>query len=89
MEIMESNDASLTVENNCKIKEFSDLPPQIRVSLPRFTSKPLDGITLCSFIGKISPLSFATEENVCPRKEPTSSVQELRNFWMNLALSLQ
>lgn len=77
MEITESNDASLTVEYNCKIKEFSDLPPRIRVSLPRFTSKPLDVIKLCSFIGKISPLSFATEENVCPRKESTSSVQEL------------
>lgn len=45
--------------------------------MPRFTAKPLDGLKLCSFIGKISPLSFVTEEIVCSRKEPTYSVQKL------------
>lgn len=76
-EIKESNDVSLTVKYNCKIKELSNLPPRTRVSLPRSTSKPLDGLKLCSFIGKISPLSFVTEEIVCSRKEPTYSVQKL------------
>lgn len=86
MEITESNDASLTVEYNCKIKEFSDLPPRIRVSLPRFTSKPLDVIKLCSFIGKISPLSFATKKMSVQEK---NRLLQSKNFWMNLALSLQ
>uniref|UniRef100_A0A8W8LSG3 Tripartite motif-containing protein 3 n=2 Tax=Magallana gigas TaxID=29159 RepID=A0A8W8LSG3_MAGGI len=75
--IEKSTDVSLTTEYSSKIREFSKLPPKVKVTLPTFIAKPIDPEKLYSLFGQITPLSTATEENVSSLHQPTTSVREL------------
>ncbi|XP_065930101.1 uncharacterized protein [Magallana gigas] len=76
-EIKKSTEVSPTIEYSSKIKEFSKLPPKVKIALPTFFPKPLDHETLYNMFGKITPLSTATEENVLSLNQPNTSVREL------------
>ncbi|XP_052679587.1 uncharacterized protein LOC128160325 [Crassostrea angulata] len=77
--IEKSTEVSSTIEYSSKIREFSKLPPKIKVTLPTFIPKPIDREKLYSLFGQITPLSTATEENVLSLNQPTTSVRELLN----------
>ncbi|XP_052677675.1 protein lin-41-like [Crassostrea angulata] len=76
-EIEKSTEVSSTIEYSSKIREFSKLPPKVKVSLPTFIPKPIDREKLYSLFGQITPLSTATEENVLSLNQPKTSVREL------------
>ncbi|XP_052682859.1 uncharacterized protein LOC128163330 [Crassostrea angulata] len=78
-EIKKSTEVSPTIEYSSKIREFSKLPPKVKVTLPTFLPKPLDHQKLYSLFGQITPLSTATEENVLSLSlnKPNTSVREL------------
>ncbi|XP_065938040.1 uncharacterized protein [Magallana gigas] len=75
--IEKSTEVSSTIEYSSKIREFSKLPPKVKVTLPTFIPKPIDREKLCSLFGQITPLSTATEENVLSLNQPNTSVREL------------
>uniref|UniRef100_A0A8W8LWU5 Tripartite motif-containing protein 3 n=1 Tax=Magallana gigas TaxID=29159 RepID=A0A8W8LWU5_MAGGI len=75
--IEKSTDVSLTTEYSSKIREFSKLPPKVKVTLPTFIAKPIDPENLYSLFGQITPLSTATEENVSSLNQHKTSVREL------------
>ncbi|XP_065938050.1 uncharacterized protein [Magallana gigas] len=75
--IEKSTEVSPTIEYSSKIREFSKLPPKVKVSLPTFIPKPIDGEKLYSLFGQITPLSTATEENFLSLNQPKTSVREL------------
>ncbi|XP_065938076.1 E3 ubiquitin-protein ligase TRIM71-like [Magallana gigas] len=75
--IEKSTEVSSTIEYSSKIREFSKLPPKVKVSLPTFIPKPIDCEKLYSLFGQITPLSTATEENVLSLNQPKTSVREL------------
>uniref|UniRef100_A0A8W8LS87 Tripartite motif-containing protein 3 n=1 Tax=Magallana gigas TaxID=29159 RepID=A0A8W8LS87_MAGGI len=77
--IEKSAEVSLTIEYSSKIKEFSKLPPKVKVTLPTFIPKPIDSEKLYSLFGQITPLSTATEENVYSLIQSKTSVRELLN----------
>ncbi|XP_052677676.1 uncharacterized protein LOC128158757 [Crassostrea angulata] len=77
--IEKSTEVSSTIEYSSKIREFSKLPPKVKVTLPTFIPKPIDREKLYSLFGQITPLSTATEENVLSLNQPKSSVRELLN----------
>nr|XP_034309520.1 uncharacterized protein LOC117683785 [Crassostrea gigas] len=76
-EIKKSTEVSPTIEYSSKIREFSKLPPKVKVTLPTFLPKPLDHQKLYSLFGQITPLSTATEENVLSLNKPNTSSREL------------
>lgn len=77
-EMEESNELSITIEYNSKNEEFSKLPPKVKVSLPRFISKPIDHEDINRFFGKIIPLSTEMEQTVLlPKKPSNTSDREL------------
>uniref|UniRef100_A0A8W8LTA6 B box-type domain-containing protein n=1 Tax=Magallana gigas TaxID=29159 RepID=A0A8W8LTA6_MAGGI len=75
--IEKSTEISSTMEYCPKIREFSKLPPKVKVSLPTFIPKPIDREKLYSLFGQITPLSTATEENVLLPNQPNTLVREL------------
>nr|XP_034308260.1 uncharacterized protein LOC117683266 [Crassostrea gigas] len=75
--IEKSTEVSSTIEYSSKVREFSKLPPKVKVSLPIFIPKPIDCEKLYSLFGQITPLSTATEENVLSLNKPFTSVREL------------
>ncbi|XP_065929365.1 E3 ubiquitin-protein ligase TRIM71-like [Magallana gigas] len=76
-EIKKSTEVSPTIEYSSKIREFSKLPPKLKITVPTFIPKPLDHKKLNRLFGKITPLSTATEENVLSLNQPNTSVREL------------
>nr|XP_019930871.2 uncharacterized protein LOC105323897 isoform X1 [Crassostrea gigas] len=76
-EIKKSTEVSPTIEYSSKIREFSKLPPKLKITLPTFIPKPLDHKKLNRLFGQITPLSTATEENVLSLNQPNTSVREL------------
>ncbi|XP_052679599.1 uncharacterized protein LOC128160335 [Crassostrea angulata] len=77
--IEKSTEVSSTIEYSSKIREFSKIPPKVKVTLPTFIPKPIDRKKLYSLFGEITPLSTAIEENVLSLNQPTTSVRELLN----------
>uniref|UniRef100_K1PGQ6 3'-phosphate/5'-hydroxy nucleic acid ligase n=1 Tax=Magallana gigas TaxID=29159 RepID=K1PGQ6_MAGGI len=71
-EIKESREVTPTIEYSSKTREFSKLPPKVKVTLPTFISKPIDREKLYSLFGQISPLSTDTEDNVLSQKQPNT-----------------
>eukprot|EP00105_Crassostrea_gigas_P046723 XP_019930871.1 PREDICTED: uncharacterized protein LOC105348275 [Crassostrea gigas] len=76
-ELKKSTEVSPTIEYSSKIREFSKLPPKVKITLPTFIPKPLDHEKLYNLFGQITPLSTATEENVFSLNQPNTSVREL------------
>nr|XP_022288810.1 uncharacterized protein LOC111100923 [Crassostrea virginica] len=76
-EIEDSNEVTSTIHYNSKNQEFSKLPPNVLVSMPKFIPKPIEKEELCSLIGKLTPLSTTLEERVFTAKKPSTSVREL------------
>ncbi|XP_065930025.1 uncharacterized protein [Magallana gigas] len=76
-EIKKSIEVSPTIEYSSKIREFSKLPPKVKITVPTFIPKPLDHKKLNRLFGKITPLSTATDENVLSLNQPNTSVREL------------
>nr|XP_034305162.1 uncharacterized protein LOC109620202 isoform X2 [Crassostrea gigas]XP_034305163.1 uncharacterized protein LOC109620202 isoform X2 [Crassostrea gigas]XP_034305164.1 uncharacterized protein LOC109620202 isoform X2 [Crassostrea gigas]XP_034305165.1 uncharacterized protein LOC109620202 isoform X2 [Crassostrea gigas]XP_034305166.1 uncharacterized protein LOC109620202 isoform X2 [Crassostrea gigas] len=76
-EIKNSTELAPTIKYSSKIREFSKVPPKVKVILPTFIPKPIDSEKLYSFFGQITPLSAATEENVLSLNQPNTLVREL------------
>uniref|UniRef100_K1Q813 Tripartite motif-containing protein 3 n=1 Tax=Magallana gigas TaxID=29159 RepID=K1Q813_MAGGI len=76
-ELKISTEVSPTIEYSSKIREFSKLPPKVKITLPTFIPKPLDHEKLYNMFGQITPLSTATEKNVLSLNQPNTSVREL------------
>ncbi|XP_065930019.1 uncharacterized protein [Magallana gigas] len=76
-EIKKSTEVSPTIEYSSKIREFSKLPPKVKITLPTFIPKPLDHKKLYNMFGQITPLSTATEQNVLSLNQPNTSVKTL------------
>uniref|UniRef100_K1Q7N5 Tripartite motif-containing protein 3 n=1 Tax=Magallana gigas TaxID=29159 RepID=K1Q7N5_MAGGI len=76
-EIKNSTELSPTIKYSSKIREFSKLPPKVKVTLPTFIPKPIDREKLYSLFGQITPFSTAREENVVSLNQPNTSVREL------------
>uniref|UniRef100_K1Q8T4 Uncharacterized protein n=1 Tax=Magallana gigas TaxID=29159 RepID=K1Q8T4_MAGGI len=76
-EVEESNEVSMIIEYSSKIRDFNKLPPKVEISLPSFTPNPIDRERLYCFLGQITPLSTATEENVLSQKQSNTSVKKL------------
>ncbi|XP_061175869.1 uncharacterized protein LOC133184806 [Saccostrea echinata] len=74
--IEESNEVSMTMEYSSRNKEFSKLPSKVQVSLPMFSTKPVDREQLYKLFGTIEPLSTTTEENGYKMKKPETSTRE-------------
>ena len=66
-----------TIHHSSKNQELRKLPPKVHVSLPQLIPKPIENEELCSFIGKLTPLSTTLEERVFTAKKPNTSVREL------------
>lgn len=75
-EFEKSNEVSSIIKYSSRIREFRKVRPKIKVSLPTFIPKPIDGSKLYSLFRHISLLSTATEENVLSPNQP---VKELLN----------
>ncbi|XP_052681105.1 uncharacterized protein LOC128161754 [Crassostrea angulata] len=75
--IEKSTEVSSTIEYSSKVREFSKLPPKVKVTMPTFIPKPIDREKLYILFGEISPLSTATEDNVLSLNQPNTSVREL------------
>jgi hypothetical protein len=73
----ESNEVSVTMEYRSKTKEFRELPPKVRVSLPTFNPNPIDGEQLYKSLGCLVPLSVTTDANGYTLKETEGSPREL------------
>nr|XP_019924222.2 uncharacterized protein LOC105331618 [Crassostrea gigas] len=76
MELEKSTEVSPIIEYSSKIREFRKLPPEVKVSLPTFISKPIDRNKLYTLVRELTPLSTATEE-VSPLNQQNTSVREL------------
>ncbi|XP_052677306.1 uncharacterized protein LOC128158479 [Crassostrea angulata] len=76
-EIKTSTELAPTIKYSSKIREFSKLPPKVKVTLPTFIPKPIDREKLYSLFGQITPLSTAIEENVLSPNQPNTLVREL------------
>nr|XP_034305170.1 uncharacterized protein LOC117680476 isoform X2 [Crassostrea gigas] len=76
-EIKNSTELAPTIKYSSKIRDFSKLPPKVKVSLPTFIPKPIEREKLYSLFGQITPLSTATKENVLSPNQPNASVREL------------
>uniref|UniRef100_K1PNS0 Tripartite motif-containing protein 3 n=1 Tax=Magallana gigas TaxID=29159 RepID=K1PNS0_MAGGI len=76
-EIKNSTELAQTIKYSSKIREFSKLPPKVKVTMPTFIPKPIDHEKLYGLFGQITPLSTAREENVVSLYQPNTSVREL------------
>nr|XP_022300407.1 uncharacterized RING finger protein ZK945.4-like [Crassostrea virginica] len=76
-EMDESNEVYPTIHYSSKNEEFNNLPPKVRVSMPKFIPKQIEREELCSFIGKFTPLSTTLEERVFRAMKSNTSVREL------------
>ncbi|XP_052682997.1 uncharacterized protein LOC128163420 [Crassostrea angulata] len=76
-ELKKSTEVSPTIEYSSKIREFSKLPPKVKITHPTFIPKPLDHKKLNRLFGQITPLSTATEEDVLSLNQPNTSVKTL------------
>nr|XP_022299821.1 uncharacterized protein LOC111108316 [Crassostrea virginica] len=76
-EIEESNEVSKTIHFSSKNEEFSNLPPKVVASIPKFIPKQIEREELYSLIGKLTPLSTTLEERVFTAKKPNTTVREL------------
>nr|XP_022322628.1 uncharacterized protein LOC111124059 [Crassostrea virginica] len=76
-EIEESNEVISIIHYSSKNEQFSKIPPKVHVSMPKFIPKQREKEELCSFIGKLTPLSTTLEERVFTAKKPNTSVREL------------
>ncbi|XP_052677305.1 uncharacterized protein LOC128158478 [Crassostrea angulata] len=76
-EIKNSTELAPTIKYSSKIRDFSKLPPKVKVSLPTFIQKPIEREKLYSLFGQITPLSTASKENVLSPNQPNVSVREL------------
>nr|XP_034305176.1 E3 ubiquitin-protein ligase TRIM71-like [Crassostrea gigas] len=76
-EIKNSTELAPTIKYSSKIREFSKLPPKVKVTLPTFIPKPIDHEKLYSLFGLITPLSTASEKNVLSPNQPNTLVREL------------
>ncbi|XP_065937955.1 E3 ubiquitin-protein ligase TRIM71-like [Magallana gigas] len=76
-EIKTSTELAPTIKYSSKIREFSKLPPKVKVTLPTFIPKPIDREKLYSLFGQTTPLSTATEEHVVSLNQPNTLVREL------------
>ena len=63
--------------NSTKTRALFTLPQKVCVSMPQFIPKQIERNELCSFIGRITPISTTLEERVFTAKTPTPSVREL------------
>ena len=77
IEMEESNEVATTINCSCKIEEFAELTPKVRVSMPKFIPNQINKEVFCSLIGKLTPLSTTLEESVLSAKTPKASVREL------------
>uniref|UniRef100_K1QQX8 Tripartite motif-containing protein 3 n=1 Tax=Magallana gigas TaxID=29159 RepID=K1QQX8_MAGGI len=75
--IEKSTEVSSTIEYRSKVREFSKLPPKVKVTMPTFIPKPIDHEKLFILFGQITPLPTATEENIMSPNQPNTSVREL------------
>nr|XP_034305185.1 uncharacterized protein LOC117682188 [Crassostrea gigas] len=75
-EIKKSTEISQAIEYKSKIREFSKLPPKVKVTMPTFIPNPIDCENLYSLFGQITPLSTTTEENVFSLNQPNTLVKE-------------
>nr|XP_034305065.1 uncharacterized protein LOC117682153 [Crassostrea gigas] len=75
--IEKSTEVSSSIEYRSQVREFSKLPPKVKVTLPTFIPKPIDPEKLYSLFGQITPLSTATEEKALSLNQPTTSSREL------------
>ncbi|XP_065937882.1 E3 ubiquitin-protein ligase Midline-1-like isoform X2 [Magallana gigas] len=76
-EIKESREITPTIEYNSKLREFSKLPSQIKVTLPTFIPNLIDREQLESLFGQFTPLSSAIEESLSSINQPNTSVKKL------------
>ncbi|XP_078309428.1 uncharacterized protein LOC144617860 [Crassostrea virginica] len=76
-EIEESNEVLPTIHYSSIVTEFSNLPPKVNVSMPKFIPKQVAREELSSLIGKLIPLSTTLEERVFTAKKPNTLVREL------------
>ena len=60
--LIESGDVSLVSEYQSKVSEFRNLPSQLKVTLPRFSSGTISTEQLNHHFGYLSKLSLATEK---------------------------
>ena len=73
-EMEESNEVSPTIQYSSKNDEFSKLPPNLNVSIPKFIPKQLEREALRNLIGKITPLSTTMEERIFTARKPNTQV---------------
>uniref|UniRef100_A0A8W8LQ03 Tripartite motif-containing protein 3 n=3 Tax=Magallana gigas TaxID=29159 RepID=A0A8W8LQ03_MAGGI len=73
-EIKKSSEVSPTIEYSSRIREFSNIPPKVQVSLPTFRPKSINREKLYSLFEQITPLSTATEEKYLSLSKPKTSV---------------
>ncbi|XP_062620267.1 uncharacterized protein LOC134281844 [Saccostrea cucullata] len=64
-------------EYSSDTKDFSRLPPKVRVSLPEFSSKTIHSAKFCKLFGYLSPLSTTTEENGYEMRKPKKATRVL------------
>uniref|UniRef100_K1PVF0 B box-type domain-containing protein n=1 Tax=Magallana gigas TaxID=29159 RepID=K1PVF0_MAGGI len=57
-EIKTSTELAPTIKYSSKIREFSKLPPKVKVTLPTFIPKPIDREKLYSLFGQITPIIY-------------------------------
>eukprot|EP00105_Crassostrea_gigas_P043550 XP_019927698.1 PREDICTED: E3 ubiquitin-protein ligase arc-1-like [Crassostrea gigas] len=76
-EIKNSTELAPTIKYSSKIREFSKVPPKVKVTLPTFIPKPIDHEKLHRLFGQFTPLSAATEENALSLNQPNTLVREL------------
>lgn len=62
--LIESGDVSLVSEYQSKVSEFRNLPSQLKVTLPRFSSGTISTEQLNHHFGYLSKLSLATEKRM-------------------------
>lgn len=58
--ILDSNDVPLLLRYTSKNAEFKELPPEITVTLPKFTPREINSERLIELFGSLSALSFTT-----------------------------
>nr|XP_022300496.1 uncharacterized protein LOC111108734 [Crassostrea virginica] len=75
-DIKESNEVSETIYYSSKNKEFSKLPPNVHISMPKFIPKQRVKEELSSLIGKLTPLSTTLEKRVFTAKKPNKLLDE-------------
>lgn len=73
-EFENSNEVYSIIKYISKIREFRKVRPKVKVSLPTFITKPIDGAKLYSLFGHLTPLATATEEDVLSLKQPVKEL---------------